>query len=159
MTCSVITLSAVTKQVDYLPSGNPCDSNFIGAGHTYISEPAYRLIDHCHERASLNRTSILPVNSTAPTILKANGSLSNQGSVFATTRRSTLTDTRRLTTSNETYARNCTKHHRHIRVHQIHRYPPSVKYICLIALMVFVVGYAIGFGPSKFVNFFLKLFS
>jgi len=147
MTCSVITLSAVTRQVDYLPSRNPCDSNFIGAGHTYISVPAYRLIDHCHEQASLNRTSILLGNNTASSIVKANGSFSNHGSVFATTRRSILTDARTLSTSNETYARNCTKHHRHIGVHQIHRYPPSVKYLCLIALMVFVVGYAIGFGP------------
>ena len=163
MTFSVITLSAVTKQVDYMPSQNPCDRNFIGAGHTYISEPAYRLVNHCHKRVISNEThnsyrgnrtsTLYPSKSLhyAPTSAM-NLSLSNHSIVVPTTRQSTLTNARRSSKDNETYATNCTKNHRHITIHQIHRYPPTVKYVCLLALMVFVAGYAVGYGPSKFIT-------
>ena len=162
MTLSVIILSAVTKQVDYLPSRNPCDRNFISAGHTYISEPAYRLVDHCHERVPSNETHYLRRNNTGSSnfvpnkvlnttpVSATNQSPSNYSHVFSITRHSTIADNRRLSDSNETLPMNCTKHHRHLTIHQIHRYPPSVKYICLLALMTFVAGYAIGYGPSKF---------
>lgn len=170
MTLSVITLSAVTKQVDYLPSRNPCDRNFISAGHTYISEPAYRLIDHCHKRESSNETRYLLRNNTesfnlvphkilnTTPVSATNQTSANYSGVYSVTRHSTLADKRRLSNSNETYPTNCTKHHRHITIHQIHRYPPSVKYICLFALMTFVAGYAIGYGPSKFLFVFLSIF-
>ena len=162
MTCGVITLSAVTKQVDYLPSRNPCDRNFISAGHTYISEPAYRISDHCHEKAALNWTHVS--NDTRTLGHTISYSFLNASDVFnspktrfvenitdlSTTRKASLsfTNRRQQLERNET-ARNCTKYHRHISVHQIHRYPPSVKFVCLIALMIFVAGYAIGYGPSK----------
>lgn len=156
MTCSVITLSAVTRQVGYSPSENPCDRNFISAGHTYISEPAYRLREHCHERAHSNHTkSPAMSNHTSAVIYSVINNSSMQNSLRIVNGLPSglnfsygFADHRNSSSDNGTYFNNCTKFHQHIEVHQIHRYPPSVKFVCLLALMVFVAGYAIGYGPG-----------
>ena len=119
-------LSGVTQPIPHLHSQNPCDAHYIGSGHTYVCNPAYNQTDDCWYYDGMNK-SALP----AEWIMR-------NSSINATA----------MHGGNNTYrSDNCTaKHH---AVKSLQNYSQSVKYVCLAALMAFVAGYAIGYGPSK----------
>ena len=181
MTAAVVTLSAITQPVHHIKSKNPCDKNFIGAGHTYISDPGFDLINHCHDpKTFLNKTQLKDNSSIVHLYHRNNGSYlhsksgnngmilhlnnNNNGSILHSNNnnnRSIFNSSddnssllsllhRRQNLSDSTNLQNCTRKHRHIKAKTVTKYSDSVKYICLIALMTFVAGYAIGYGPSKF---------
>ena len=184
MTAAVVTLSAITQPVHHIKSKNPCDKNFIGAGHTYISDPAFDLINHCHDpKTFLNNTLLKDNSSIVHLYNRNNGSYfhsksGNSGTVLhlndnnnisilhsnSNNNRSIFNPSNdnsslfsllqskywRRNLNDSTNLQNCTRKHRHIKAKTVTKYSDSVKYICLIALMTFVAGYAIGYGPSKF---------
>eukprot|EP00112_Aurelia_sp_Birch-Aquarium-sp1_P016629 Seg3788.2 transcript_id=Seg3788.2/GoldUCD/mRNA.D3Y31 product="Solute carrier family 2 facilitated glucose transporter member 12" protein_id=Seg3788.2/GoldUCD/D3Y31 len=205
MTAAVATLSAITQPVHHIKSKHPCDKNFIGAGHTYISDPGYDLISHCHDpNTFLNNTQWKDNSSIVHLYNRNNGSVlhwksdnnrlvlhfknNNNGSIlhsnsdnsglnlhsnnnnnrsflhwnnrnnrsifYSSIDNSSLFSSQqakdsRQNLSDSTNSQNCTRKHRHIKAKNVTKYSDSVKYICLIALMTFVAGYAIGYGPMS----------
>ena len=133
MTTSVIILSAVTQPIHQLHTQNPCDKNFIGAGHTYLSHPNFYQTKECIKQSNMSHAShnisIIPYTNQLPVATSA--------SFLNTSTRMAL---------------NCTEFDkRRLNVHEMTHAHGSVKYVCLLALMAFVAGYAIGYGPSKFI--------
>ncbi|XP_065061741.1 solute carrier family 2, facilitated glucose transporter member 12-like [Rhopilema esculentum] len=137
MTVSLMTLSCVTISVHDLQTRNPCDKKVIGAGHTYISDPAYDLKNHCHDVKTINST-----NTTTLT----------RDSVKNLSLRSVKSTGIPRPKSKMVKLLNCTMKHKHFSAKEskeLHHHSPALKYVCLISLMVFVAGYAIGYGPMS----------
>ena len=136
---SLMTLSCVTISVHDLQTRNPCDKKVIGAGHTYISDPAYDHKSHCHDVKTTNSTNITTLT---------------RDSVKNLSLRSVKSTGIPRPSSKKVKLINCTMKHKHFSAKEskeLHHHSPALKYVCLISLMVFVAGYAIGYGPSKYI--------
>ena len=177
MTISLVTLSAVTEPF-HKNRGTPACHDYIGTQkvHSHLLDNKH-ILDNCTTDVTLTNVTALNGSMVNQSGLAANlHKILNNDNITNNTKSSRhLPPINSTIFTNSLNSKNNTQSHkmdnlrtrklcsnnnssaiqpggdteRNINIEEI---TDSLKYTCLAALMMFVVGYAVGYGPSKLIN-------